>query len=74
MDTSIRMTFVAAFFVVSALLLLFGGGMTSGPMMGGGMMMRVNVDGVTWVWIPILLALSLGGVLMLGLADTKEMR
>ena len=66
MDTQIKMSFVMAFFVVAVLLLFFGGGMATGPMIGGGMMLRVSSEGINWVWIPILLMLSMGGVLLSG--------
>ncbi len=49
-----------AFAVVVILLLLFGGGAMSGATMNGGMMGNGAMGGISWMWIPAVLALGLG--------------
>jgi hypothetical protein len=54
---------VIAFVVVVALFLLFGGGAMTGATQSGSMMGNGNMGGISWMWIPTLLALGLGGLL-----------
>jgi len=63
MDATTRTALVIAFAVVALLLLLFGGGMTTGTIMSGGMMGSGSMGGISWMWVPTLLVVVLGGVL-----------
>lgn len=50
--------------IVVVLLVLFGGGTMTGATMSGGMMGNGVIGGVNWMWIPGLLMLSLGVLLV----------
>ncbi len=56
MDGTSKTALVIAFAVVALLLLLFGGGMTTGTMMSGGIMGSGSTGGISWMWLPALLA------------------
>ena len=69
MNATTKTVLVIAFAIVVIQLLLFGGGtMTgatlSGGMMGSGAMGSGAMGGISWMWIPTLLMLGLGVLLV----------
>jgi len=46
------------------LLLFLGGGMMTGTTMSGGMMGSGSMGGISWMWLPTLLVVVLGFVLV----------
>jgi len=71
MDTQIKMTFAIAFFFVTLLLLLFDGAMATRIMFGGGEVISRSMGGINWVWLPILLVLTLDVVLFSGIFENR---
>ena len=71
MDVSTRTPVVIAFVVVALLLLLFGGGMATGTMMSGGMIGSGSMGGISWMWLPTLLVVVLGLVLISAISGKK---
>jgi len=65
MDTSIRTATVIAFVIIASLLLLFGGGMATGTMLSGDMVESGSMGEISWMWLPTLLVVVLGAVLLL---------
>jgi hypothetical protein len=63
MNAANKTALVSAFVVVMVLFLLLGGGAMTGATMGGGMMGNGRMGGISWMWIPTLLTLSLGVLL-----------
>ncbi|MHB8630140.1 MAG: hypothetical protein ACYDBJ_25975 [Aggregatilineales bacterium] len=61
---------VIAFVVVVVLFLLFGGGAMTGATISGGMMGSGSMGGISWMWIPTLLTLSIG--ILLGWAIFRK--
>ena len=59
MNATTKTVLVIAFAIVVILLLLFGGGMMGSGTMGSGTM-----GGISWMWIPTLLMLGLGVLLV----------
>ena len=57
--------------VAAVLLLLFGGGVMSGATMSGGMMGHGAMGGISWMWIPTVLALGLGVFVVLAVFRPK---
>jgi len=72
MNGTNRTTLVIAFVIVIVLFLLFGGGAMTGAMMSGGMMGSGRMGGISWMWIPTLLTLSLGVLLGWAIFGKKE--
>ncbi len=64
MNATTKTALIIAFAIVAVLLLLFGGGMTTGATLRGGMMGNGAMGGISWMWIPILLMLGLGVLLV----------
>ena len=64
MNATNKTALVIAFAVVLVLLLLFGGGAMSGATLSGGMMGTGAMGGINWMWIPTLLMLGLGALLV----------
>ncbi len=71
MDASTRTPVVIAFVVVALLLLLFGGGMATGTMMSGGMIGSGSMGGISGMWLPTLLVVVLGVVLISAISGKK---
>lgn len=63
MNSTNKTGLVIAFVVVVALFLLFGGGAMTGATLNGGMMGSGSMGGISWMWIPTLLALGIGVLL-----------
>lgn len=63
MNTTNKTALVIACVVVIVLFLLFGGGAMTGATQSGGMMGSGSMGGISWMWIPTLLALGIGTVL-----------
>ena len=61
-----------AFAVVVMLLLLFGGGAMSGATMSGGMMGNGTMGGISWMWIPAVLVLGVGVLLVWAIFGQKK--
>jgi len=72
MDATTRTVLVIAFALVVMLLLLFGGGTMTGATLSGGMMGNGAMGGISWMWIPALLMLGLGAVLVWILFGQKK--
>ena len=53
-----------AFAIVLAMLLLFGVGTMTGATLSGGMMGNGVMGGINWMWIPTLLMVGLGVLLV----------
>ena len=64
MNATTRTALGIAFAVVVVLLLLFGGGTMTGATMRGGMMGNGAMNGISWMWIPAVLVLGLGALLV----------
>jgi len=62
---------VVAFVVVVGLFVLFGGGAMTGGRMGGGMMETAWMGGLGWMWIPVVLTVGLGALLVRGVFEKK---
>ena len=71
MDATSRTTLVIVIVAVALLLLLFGGGMATGTMLSGGMMGSGSMGGVNWMWLPTLLVVVLGVVLVSAISGKK---
>ena len=61
-----------AFAIVVVLLVLFGGGTMTGATLSGGMMGNGAIGGMSWMWIPGLLMLSLGVLLAWAIFGQKK--
>ncbi|MHB1678556.1 MAG: hypothetical protein ACYCSS_13685 [Sulfuriferula sp.] len=59
MNTTTKAALSIAFAVTVALLLLFGGGTMTVAMLSGGMMWNSAMGGISWMWIPPILMLTL---------------
>lgn len=70
MDATSKSALVVAV-VVAALLLLFGGGMMTVTTMSGGMMGNGSMGGISWMWLPTLLVVALGAVLVAAIFGKK---
>ena len=64
MNESNKTPLIIAFVIVVVLLLLFGGGTMTGATLSGGMMGNGAMGGVSWMWIPTLLMVGLGALLV----------
>ncbi len=64
METASKTALVIAMVAVALLLLLSGGGMATGTMMSGGIMGSGGAGGIIWIWLPALLVIVLGVVLV----------
>jgi len=64
MNATTKTALVIAFAVVVVLFLLFGGGTMTGGTLSGGMMGNGAMGGIGWMWIPTLLVLGLGVLLV----------
>lgn len=64
MNESNKTALGIAFAIVVVLLLLFGGGTMTGVTMSGGMVGNGVIGGMNWIWIPGLLMVSLGALLV----------
>jgi hypothetical protein len=60
------------FVIVVVLLLLFGGGAMTGAALSGGMMGNGAMGGISWMWIPAVLMLGLGVMLVLAIFEQKK--
>ena len=63
MNVTTKTAFTIAFAIV-VILLLFGGGAMTGATLSGGMMGNGAMGGISWMWIPTLLMLGLGVLLV----------
>jgi hypothetical protein len=70
MDATNKTVRGIAFVVV--LLVLLGGGAMSGATLSGGMMGNGAMGGISWMWIPALLALGLGVLLVWAIFGQKK--
>ena len=64
MNATTKTALLIAFALVVVMLVLFGGGAMTGAVMSGGMMGNGAMGGISWMWIPTLLMLSLGALLV----------
>jgi hypothetical protein len=64
MNAASKTALVVAFAVAAALLLLFGGGMETGTMMNGSLMGNGSMAGFGWMWIPSVVVVVPGVVLV----------
>ena len=71
MNATNKTALVIAFAVVVILLLLFGGGAMTGATLSGGMMGNGAMGGVSWIWIPTVLMLGLGVLLVWAIFEKK---
>ena len=72
MNTATKTLLVIAFAIVVVLLLLFGGGAMTGATLSGGMMGNGTMGGIDWMWIPTVLMLGLGVLLVWVIFDQKK--
>ena len=72
MNATTKTALIIAFTFVVALLLLFGGGAMTGATLSGGMMGNGAMGGISWMWIPTLLMLGLGAVLVWAIFGQKD--
>ena len=71
MNATNKTALVIAFAVVVILLLMFGGGAMTGATLSGGMMGNGAMGGVSWIWIPTVLMLGLGVLLVWAIFEKK---
>jgi len=64
MKESNKTALIVVLSIVIVLLLLFGGGAMTGATLSGGMMGNGAMGGVGWVWIPTVLMVGLGALLV----------
>jgi hypothetical protein len=64
MNAAVKTALLIAFTLVVVLILMFGGGTMTGATLSGGMMGNGTMGGISWMWIPTLLMLSLGVLLV----------
>lgn len=64
MNATTKNSLVIAFAIVVILFFLFGGGAMTGATLSGGIMGNGAMGGVSWIWVPTLLMLSLGTLLV----------
>ena len=64
MNETNKTALVIAFVIVAIMLLLFGGGTMTGATLSGGMMGNGAMGGISWMWIPTLLMVGLGALLV----------
>ena len=64
MNATTKTALVIAFAIVVVLLVLFGGGTMTGARLSGGMMGNGAMGGISWMWIPTLLVVGLGVLLV----------
>jgi len=64
MNETNKTALVIAFVIVAILLLLFGGGTMTGATLSGGMMGNGAMGGISWMWVPTLLMVGLGALLV----------
>jgi hypothetical protein len=72
MNATNKTALVIAFALVLVLLLLFGGGAMSGATLSGGMMGNGVMGGISWMWIPVVLMLGLGVLLVWIIFEQKK--
>lgn len=72
MNATTKTALVIAFTIVVVLLVLFGGGTMTGVTLSGGMMGNGAMNGISWMWIPALLMLGLGVLLVLVIIGQKK--
>ena len=72
MNATTRTALGIGFAVVVVLLLLFGGGTMTGTTIRGGMMGNGAMGGLSWMWIPIVLVLGLGALLVWVISKQKK--
>ena len=72
MNATNKTALVIAFAVVLVLVLLFGGGAMSGATLSGGMMGNGVMGGISWMWIPAVLMLGLGFLLVWIIFEQKK--
>jgi hypothetical protein len=64
MNATTKTALFIAFAIVVVMLLLFGGGTMTGTTLSGGMMGNGAMGGISWMWLPTLLMLGLGALLV----------
>ncbi len=72
MNATTRTALGIGFAVVVVLLLLFDGGTMTGTTIRGGMMGNGAMGGISWMWIPIVLVLGLGALLVWVISGQKK--
>ncbi|BBP03025.1 hypothetical protein TPL01_21910 [Sulfuriferula plumbiphila] len=72
MNATTKTALVIAFSIVIVLLLLFVGGAMTGATLSGGMMGNGAMGGINWMWIPTLLMLGLGALLVWAIFGQKK--
>ena len=72
MNATTKTALIIAFAIVVVLLVLFGGGTMTGATLSGGMMGNGAIGGMSWMWIPGLLMLSLGVLLAWAIFSQKK--
>lgn len=72
MNVTTKTVLLIAVALVVVMLLLFGGGTMTGVTMSGGMMGNGAMGGLSWMWIPTLLMLGLGAVLVWAIFGQKK--
>jgi hypothetical protein len=72
MNATNKTALVIAFAIAVVLLLLFGGGAMSGATLSGGMMGNGTMGGISWMWIPAVLMLGLGVLLVWAIFGQKK--
>ena len=72
MNSTTKTALLIAFALVVVMLVLFGGGTMTGATLSGGMMVNGAMGGISWMWIPALLMLSLGAVLVWAIFGQKK--
>ena len=72
MNATNKTALVIVFSIVVVLLMLFGGGAMTGATLSGGMMGNGAMGGISWIWIPTVLMIGLGAVLVWAIFGQKK--
>jgi hypothetical protein len=71
MNASTKTALVISLVMVILLSLLLGGGMVTGAISSRGMMGYGSMDGIGWMWVPMLLVVVFGAMLVSFLFEKK---
>lgn len=71
MNLSAKSALATVLVIAVSLVIFFGGGMVTAAMTSDGMMGYGSMDGIGWMWAPIVLIVLFGAMLMSFLFEKK---
>ena len=72
MNAHNKSALLIAFAVVLFLLMMFGAGTMSGETLSSDMMGTGVMSGISWMWIPVVLILGLGALIVWAIFERKK--